>query len=99
MKSDYLLVNDVAEVEEQLAIHAWVRQLKETDPVRYWTVVNMAFNLGVPGFLKFSNTIAAIKRGDYDTAADGMLKSKWASQVGARAERLALQMRHGDKLR
>lgn len=43
----------------------------------------MAFNM-LGGLLTFTNTLAAMKRGDYAAAADGMLASKWATQVGAR---------------
>lgn len=57
-------------------------------------MMNMAFNMQ-DRFLTFVNTLAAIKRGDYTAAADGMLASKWANQVGARAQRLAAMMRTG----
>jgi lysozyme len=57
-------------------------------------LVNMAFNMG-GGLLSFVNTLAAIQRGDYNAAANGMLASRWATQVGARATRLADMMRNG----
>jgi lysozyme len=52
----------------------------------------MGFNLGVAGLLKFAKTLAAIKTGSYHEAAIHMLDSKWARQVGVRAQRLATQM-------
>jgi lysozyme len=64
------------------------------DPVRQRVLVNMAFNMG-GGLLSFANTLAAVQRGDYAAAANGMLASKWATQVGARATRLADMMRNG----
>ncbi|KVL84191.1 glycoside hydrolase family protein [Burkholderia stagnalis] len=70
---------------------SWWRQL---DAVRQRVVINMAFNMG-GGLLSFVNTLAAMRRGDYAAAADGMLASKWAGQVGARAQRLASMMRAG----
>ncbi|KVE31070.1 MULTISPECIES: glycoside hydrolase family protein [Burkholderia] len=70
---------------------SWWRQL---DGVRQRVVINMAFNMG-GALLTFTNTLAAMKRGDYAAAADGMLASKWAQQVGARATRLAAMMRSG----
>ncbi|RQQ19739.1 lysozyme [Burkholderia stagnalis] len=70
---------------------SWWRQL---DAVRQRVVINMAFNMG-GGLLSFVNTLAAMRRGDYAAAADGMLASKWAGQVGARAQRLAAMMRTG----
>ncbi|MGU3777520.1 hypothetical protein [Burkholderia metallica] len=67
---------------------------RQLDPVRQRVVINMAFNMQ-GGLLTFTNTLAAMKRGDYAAAADGMLASKWAAQVGARATRLATMMRSG----
>ncbi|SDV49062.1 glycoside hydrolase family protein [Chitinasiproducens palmae] len=93
----FLLTNDIARTETALDRHLpWWRTL---DAVRQRVVVNMAFNMGADapgrGLLSFANTIAAIQRGDYSAAAMGMLDSKWASQVGSRAERLANLMRTG----
>lgn len=56
-------------------------------------IVNMAFNLGVEGLLKFKDFMDALKDGDRDRAASEMLSSKWAEQVGARATRLATIIR------
>lgn len=55
-------------------------------------VVNMAFNMGLKGLATFVNTLESIVAGRYADAARGMLASKWATQVGARAQRLALSM-------
>jgi lysozyme len=63
--------------------------------VRADALLNMAFNLGIDGLLGFGNTLAAVYRGDYDKAAEGMLASKWARQVKGRAVELAEQMRKG----
>lgn len=91
---DYLLANDIArfaaELDEKLP---WWRAL---DAVRQRVIQNMAFNLGVDGLLAFKNTLAAVKAGEWERAADGMLASKWARQVGNRALRLAKMMRTGE---
>jgi lysozyme len=55
----------------------------------------MAFNMGISGLLEFHDTLAKIQTGDYTGAAKGMLQSKWATQVGDRAHRLAIQMESG----
>jgi len=65
------------------------------DDVRYRVLVNMTFNMGIAGLLKFQNTLALIQTGKYPEAAAAMLDSKWAVQVGARATRLAEMMRTG----
>ena len=89
---DLMYQNDIAETEAWLDRNLpWWRSL---DPVRQRVMMNMAFNMQGK-LLTFVNTLAAIKRGDYAAAADGMLASKWASQVGDRAKRLADMMRSG----
>lgn len=70
----------------------WVANL---DPVRLAVVLDMAYNLGVPGLLKFKNTLAHVEAGRYKAAAANMLLSKWARQVGKRANRLAQMMETG----
>jgi lysozyme len=64
--------------------------------VRQRVICNMCFNLGMNRLLGFKNTLAAMRQGNYDAAADGMLNSAWASQVGERAQRLAQMMRTGE---
>lgn len=64
------------------------------DPVRQRVLANMCFNMGLGGLLTFKNTLGAMQRGSYAVAAAGMTNSKWASQVGARAKRLASAMEH-----
>ncbi len=48
-------------------------------------LVNMAFNLGINGLLRFKNTLAYLDDHKWLAAADEMLDSKWADQVGNRA--------------
>jgi lysozyme len=62
---------------------------------RQGVLVNMAYNLGVAGLMKFGKTLAAVSLGEYDRASVLMLDSKWAKQVGARAKRLSKQMATG----
>ena len=88
------LEQDIACVERGLdAQLGWWRVLS---PERQDVLANMAFNLGVEGLLAFRHTLQAVRAGDYAQAAARMLASEpWRSQVGARAERLAAQMRTG----
>jgi len=57
------------------------------ESVRWRAIVNMAFNLG-PRLGQFKNFLAAVNQRDWPVAADHMMQSKWATQVGKRAERL-----------
>lgn len=68
---------------------------EELSPVRQRVLVNMAFNLGRDRLAQFVKMRAAVADRDWMRAADEMLDSKWAGQVGARAERLAEMMRAG----
>lgn len=89
---DAMLQNDIERTVSWLDRNLpWWRDL---DPVRQRVIINMAFNMG-GGLLTFVNTLGAMRRADYAAAADGMLASKWANQVGARAQRLAKMMRTG----
>jgi len=56
-------------------------------------LVNMAFNLGVPGLIGFRKFLTALQEGNNELAATEMLDSLWAKQVGARADRLAAMVR------
>lgn len=71
----------------------WTNQL---DEARRGVLINMTYNMGIAGLLGFKNTLALVQAGDYDKAAEAMLQSKWADQVGARAHRLSVQMRSGE---
>ena len=85
-----MLLADVAKVEAQLGDLDWFDDL----PLKAQDVlVNMGFNLGVPGLLKFTRTLQAMREGRWTDAADAMLQSKWAGQVGNRATELAAIIR------
>jgi len=62
---------------------------------RQMALIDMCFNLGLPRFLAFKRMLAAIAAGDFAQAAEEMLDSAWANQVGQRAVTLATMMRDG----
>jgi lysozyme len=90
---DLMLTNDILHAEH--AARGVLNCFDNLSDVRKAVVVNMAFNMGQRVFSTFTNTLKAINEGRYDDAADGMLASHWAQQVGARAKRLADAMRQG----
>ncbi len=93
---DTLLQSDLANVYSDLNRDLpWWTDLND---VRQRVIANMMFNLGSNKLLGFKNTLAAMRQGAYADAASGMLNSAWASQVGARAQRLAQMMRTGESL-
>ncbi len=92
-ESAYLLANDIAaEERELLRALPWVATL---DEVRQRVLLDMAFNMGIVGLLAFKRTLATVQAGDYQAAATMMLDSRWAKQVGQRAERLSRMMATG----
>lgn len=91
----YLNKDDIHGVSDQLfAGLPWFASL---DSVRQTALAEMAFNLGFHGLCGFHDTLALISTGKYEAAADEMLKSHWASEVGARAHRLAEIIRTGKR--
>ena len=57
-------------------------------------LLNMSYQMGVEGLLKFKNTLALIKAGKYADAADNALKSLWAKQTPERAKRVTEMIRN-----
>ena len=92
-ESAMLLDNDIRLLEIELfRALPWASAL---DDVRQRVLLDMAFNLGLPGLLQFKRTLEAIRIGQYQQAATMMLDSLWARQVGQRAERLSRMMATG----
>jgi lysozyme len=92
-ESTYLLQNRINALADKLQQSIpWFAGL---DPVRQDALKNMAYNLGVDGLLKFHQTLSYLEQGNYGAAAAEMLHSVWAQQVGARAQRLSIQIRTG----
>jgi lysozyme len=103
-----MLINDIMNCEKQL--QAKIPDIYNgLDEVRKSVLLNMCISipqsrfaplrepcyLGIGGLLEFNNTLAFIGAGDWERAANGMLASKWAKQVGRRAMELSEMMRKG----
>lgn len=89
----FMLNNDIDD-----RIEALTRKLpwfQDLDDARRGVLLNMAFQLGTDGLLKFVNTLKLIEDGKYDLAAHAMLQSLWAKQTPERAARMAQQMLSG----
>lgn len=86
------LIEDLEAANRKAATLAGFHSLSQN---RKDVLIEMCFNLGLTRLLKFSRTLASIAGGHYDRAADEMLESKWAKQVGQRARTMAEKMRQG----
>jgi lysozyme len=91
--ADALLAFDITQASADVFAHLpWSMQL---DEARRGVLCNMAFNLGIGGLLKFVKMLKHAEAHNWSAAAKEMRDSKWATQVGPRAERLAIQMETG----
>ena len=92
-QSELLLLQDIKAKADDLDKRLpWWRSLTDA---RQRVLLNMAFNLGINGLMGFKKTLAMISVGNYQGAADEMLRSTWAKQVKGRANRLADMMVQG----
>ena len=87
-----MLERDILDFEQQL-LDEIPDVYNGLDEVRQSVLLNMCFNLGLKGLLQFKNTLNFIADGDWERAANNMLASKWAKQVGMRAIELSELMR------
>ena len=60
---------------------------------RFYVLTDMMFNMGYDRLSKFKKMLYALKKGLYEDAANEMLDSVWAKQVGNRATQLSALMR------
>jgi lysozyme len=91
----YLLANDIARCEQEIAErYPWFDDL---DDVRQDAIIDMAFNLGITRLSQFQNMLGALSEGRFDDAAAEALDSKWARQVGQRAQTVAAMIRTGER--
>lgn len=90
--ADYWLRHIVKKTRDELS---GLKEFQELNDVRQNVLINMCFNLGLPRLMKFENMWGCLSDGDFYGAAFEMLDSRWAHQVGPRAEELADKMRAG----
>lgn len=88
-----MLANDILDIAYDLdRLIPWWRGLSDA---RQRALLNVGFNVGVGGLLKFHKMLAALQAGDFTTAAHEARDSLWARQVGQRAERVAQLISEG----
>lgn len=87
----FLLESDIYTCTKEALKFSWFSNLSD---VRRDVVISMIFNIGYSGFLKFKKMIEAIEAKNYEKAADEMLASEWALQVGKRSYELSEMMRN-----
>jgi len=91
-EAEMLLLNDLETSTEEAKKFEFYENLTSN---RRDVIVEMIFNLGLTRFKKFKKTIGYINQANHSAAADEMLDSKWADQVGQRAITLSNKFRAG----
>lgn len=89
----YLLRNDIKKCQNSLQKYDWF--LKQNTP-RKDALIELCFNMGINRLLKFKNTIRFLGEENYQEAANHLMNSKWAKQVGpTRSGSIIKQIRTG----
>ena len=73
----------------ETALDAWWPDWRDAPASVQIALYSMAYNLGLPRLTSFIKMRLALGRHDYAQAATEALDSKWAGQVGRRAEDIA----------
>ncbi len=89
---DYWLTFNLNKLRRELIEFKW---FNDSPPFAKLVLVDMAYQMGLSGILKFKNMLSAISCKDYEKAADELLDSKYARQTPARANRNAEILRRG----
>lgn len=92
--ADTMVLEDI-EMAKSIALSIFGSGFASASDARQAALTDMAFNMGQPRLSQFTHLIAAVKAGDWALAATEALSSRWASQVGARAQEDADLLRHG----
>ena len=94
-EAKYLLQNDIDRILKEVEHWSFLEKLNEP---RQAVILDMVFNMGVTRFNAntWVKTFAAIQNEEWEKAANEMVDSKWAKQVGQRAIRLSQMMRKGE---
>ena len=91
---EYLLKNDIERVRQELTDnYFWFPALNEA---RQDAMIDICFNLGLTRLRGFVNAIEAMSREQIDVAADEFMDSRWATQVGNRANEITEMIRVGE---
>ena len=91
-ESNMILSMRVNHINCELLEFGWYRGLNNA---RKSVIIQMAFQLGFDGLLKFKKMIRAIELNNFNTAAIEMRNSKWFGQTPNRVIRLMNKMQNG----
>lgn len=90
-EAEQMLASDLEQSEKDA--RSLIPNFDDIGQARQDALIEMAFNLGRTRLSKFRKMIKAIKERKFIIAEMEALDSRWAKQVGKRAQRLAEQLR------
>jgi lysozyme len=93
-EAEAILFHDLENTSTRL--HAAWHGMSLLTPARRDACINMAFQMGIDGFLGFSDMRKHLLKCDWLKAHDAALDSKWARQTPNRAKRVATQLLTGE---
>ena len=93
---DLVMDEDICDMILERKISKLVKRLGDRLPYLYTVpvevhdvLVEMAYQMGVSGLLKFKKTLMYVETKDYKDASVEMLDSRWAKQTPNRAKKLS----------
>ena len=92
--ADHLLMVDIGIAERGVA-RLPVMVLNNCNDVRKGVLLEMIFQLGYAGVMKFKRMLRAIQNNDFERAANEMVFSLWHAQTPTRCQELSEIMRRG----
>lgn len=90
-EANFMLDNDIRRCER--SADQIIKNFYRLSDNRKIVIVSMILQMGAEGFKLFKKMLACIEFGDFNGAADEMMKSLWATQTPKRCARLANKMR------
>lgn len=93
-ENDIFLANDINE-RVLPALNKFLPWWVKLNDIQQRVLSNMIFNMGIKRVLDFQIMLGRLQANDLNGAAEAMLDSLWAKQVGDRAKRMAEMMKSG----
>jgi lysozyme len=93
-EAEFMLKTDIAMAEKRFGDLPDAVQDNCND-ARRDVLIEMIFQMGYIGVLRFKRMLGAIAAGDFERASKEMFMSRWASQAPSRCKEMAEVMRRG----
>jgi lysozyme len=92
--ADHWLSLNIEKLSRDLS--SYIPFFSTLDTSRQYVLLNMAYQMGIAGILKFKKMLIALENNDYILASKEMKNSKWYVEFTNRANRLVNIMNSGE---